>query len=68
MARFEPGSSGVGSNHSANCATTTAQKFRLLTLLRQQGMTIFKVISSFITEYFCLEVFKISDGKGPYFG
>ena len=24
MARFEPVSSGVGSNYSANCATTTA--------------------------------------------
>ena len=25
MTGFEPGSSGIGSNHSANCATTTAQ-------------------------------------------
>ena len=26
MARFEPGSSGIGSDRSANCATTTALK------------------------------------------
>ena len=25
MTGFEPGSSGVGSDHSANCATTTSQ-------------------------------------------
>ena len=25
MAGFEPGSAGIGSDHSANCATTTAE-------------------------------------------
>ena len=29
MAGFEPGSSGDISNHSANCATTTAQGMKL---------------------------------------
>ena len=29
MAEFEPGSSGVGSDRSANCATTTATKVYL---------------------------------------
>ena len=29
MTGFEPGSSGIGSDRSANCATTTAQQFYL---------------------------------------
>ena len=28
--RFEPGSSGIGSDHAVNCATTTAQTFIFL--------------------------------------
>ena len=28
MAGFEPGSSGIGSDRSANCATTTARRRR----------------------------------------
>ena len=30
MTGFEPGSSGIGSDRSANCATTTAQKCRFV--------------------------------------
>ena len=30
MGGFEPGSSGVGSYYSANCATTTAQQTNVL--------------------------------------
>ena len=29
MAGFEPGSSGIGSDHSANCATATAPALKL---------------------------------------
>ena len=42
MTGFEPGSSGIGSNHSANCATTTAQ----LTLF-----THFKTNTKYIDVY-----------------
>ena len=39
MTGFEPGSSGIGSDHSANCATTTSQVPYCLYLLKAPTKT-----------------------------
>ena len=48
MAGFQPGSFGIGSNHSANCATTTAILTRCLCI--QVILKCFRKIASFFLE------------------
>ena len=49
MAEFEPGSSGVGSDRSANCATTTALRTYILKCFQNMFVTLTKSQNIFST-------------------
>ena len=57
MAGFEPGSSGVGSYYSANCATTTAQQTNVLFMAHPRTLFVnflsFQRNSTIFTKVYC---------------
>ena len=48
MTGFEPRSSGIVSNRSANCATTTSPKILILTTISQKGIPTYVVEAKMI--------------------
>ena len=52
MIGFEPGSSGIGSDRSANCATTTAlQRIYLSDLIRSITQEVSPTVLLILTEF-----------------
>ena len=52
MTGFEPGSSGIGSDRSANCATTTAlQRIYLYDLIRSITQEVSPTVLLILTEF-----------------
>ena len=52
MTGFEPGSSGIGSDRSANCATTTAlQRIYLSDLIRSITQEVSPTVLLILTEF-----------------